>query len=233
MTSADLNNKAQTLLKRENRYLKVGGLICIALAAPALFYLSEQVELKSWQQYETLWEFAPLALVYFCGANLFALGLIVLFAGFSDLPLFRNARARKGLLVKLAGANLLTVTFALLFFGDPVWAEESWVHSLGYLLGLGLFAVFARAGVVLIRRGWKHDAIGAEKLLEQDTRRPVVYVRSSKMIARSSWLPAFDDGCQWSLPGPLPLAPSRSSQSLWIVSVRLWRSADRASHCRN
>jgi hypothetical protein len=38
----------------------------------------------------------------------------------------------------------------------------------------------ARTGVVLVRRGWKYNAIGAEKLLEQDTHPPVVYVRSFK-----------------------------------------------------
>ena len=180
MPSGELNNKAETYRNRENRYLRIIGLICIALASSALFYLSEQVELNSWQQYETLWQVAPLALLYFCGANLLALGLIVLLAGFRDLPLFTTAKARKGLLVKLAGANLLIVTFAMLVLNDPESAEESWVHSAIYLIGLGLFVLSARAGVVLIRRGWKYDAIAAEKLLEQDTRPPVVYVRSFK-----------------------------------------------------
>ena len=43
------------------------------------------------------------------------------------------------------------------------------------------FACFTgRAGVVLVRKGWKYDAITAEKLLKDDTRPPVVYVRSFK-----------------------------------------------------
>lgn len=180
MASEELNNRADRYRNRENRYLKIIGLICIALALAALFYLSEQVELNPRRQYQTLWQFVPLALLYFCGANLLVLGLIVLLTGFGDLSLLATAKARKGLLVKLAGANLLIVTFGLMVLHDAESVEESWVHAVIYFIALALFVVAARAGVVLIRRGWKYDAIGAEKLLEQDTRPPVVYIRSFK-----------------------------------------------------
>jgi hypothetical protein len=180
MAPDELNNKAETYPVRENRYLRIIGVICIALALAALFYLSEQVELNSWRQYHSLWQWVPVALLYFCGANLLVLGLIVLLTGFGDLSLLTTAKARKGLLVKLAGANLLIVTFGLMVLHDAESLEESWVHSVAYFIALALFVVAARAGVVLIRRGWKYDAIGAEKLLEQDTRPPVVYIRSFK-----------------------------------------------------
>jgi hypothetical protein len=180
MASDELNNKAETDPVRENRYLRIIGVICIALALAALFYLSEQVELNSWRQYHSRWQWVSVALLYFCGANLLVLGLMVLLTGFGDLSLLTTAKARKGLLVKLAGANLLIVSFGLMVLHDAESLEESWAHSVAYFIALALFVVAARAGVVLIRRGWKYDAIGAEKLLEQDTRPPVVYIRSFK-----------------------------------------------------
>jgi hypothetical protein len=128
MPSGEQSNRTETYRVRENRYLKIIGLIGIVLALATLFYLSEQVELYPWR-YRMLRQLALLALLYFCGANLLVLGLIVLIAGFGDLSLLSTAKARKGLLVKLAGGNLLILTFGLMLLNDPESLEESWVHS--------------------------------------------------------------------------------------------------------
>ena len=104
MASDEVNNKSETYRVSENRYLRMAGMICIALGSAVLFYLSEQVDTNSWRQYQTLWQWVPLALLYFCGGNSLGLGLIVLIVGSGDLPLLTTAKTRKGLLVKLAGA---------------------------------------------------------------------------------------------------------------------------------
>jgi hypothetical protein len=67
----------------------------------------------------------PLVLLYFCGANSLGLGLIVLIVGFGDLSRLTTARTRKGLLVKLAGANLLIVAFGLFFFSTILHLQKN------------------------------------------------------------------------------------------------------------
>lgn len=79
--------------------------------------------------------------------------------------------------MKLAGANLLLLLFGLVAVGDSgPWREQYFI----VVPGIALLVVVSRLGIGLLRTGWKYDAVRAERLLEQDTRPPVVYVRSFK-----------------------------------------------------
>ena len=170
---------AQPPPSTENRGLKIAGLVLVALSGPAIVYLSDQVETQAWLDADA-WQLAFLFLVYVVGANLFALGLIVLFAGFSNRPLLSDAHARRGVRVKLAGANVLLVCFAIVMIEDTgafaQWYEDPWL----VVPALVLFVYLLRKGIGLLRTGWKHDAVSAHKVLEEDTRPPVVYIRSFK-----------------------------------------------------
>lgn len=180
---------------RENRRLKIAGLVLMGLALPALFFLIDQAESKAWLTYQDNRQVWFTVLLYLVAANVFALGLIVLLAGLKNLPLLTDVQAKKGALVKLAGANLL-ILLCLGFVALDAW-KESWI----VLLGLAFFVFAGRAGVVLLRRGWKYDAIPAEKLLEQDKRSPVVYIRSfkddNKIIVTSSRARSLFSVFQW------------------------------------
>jgi hypothetical protein len=158
---------------RENRRLKIAGLVLMGVALPALFFLIDQVESKAWLTYQDNRQVWSAVLVYLVAANVFALGLIVLLAGLKNLPLLTDVQAKKGALVKLAGANLLILLcLGFVALDDAEALGESWKESWIVLLGLAFFVFAGRAGVVLLRRGWKYDAIPAEKLLEQDNGHP-------------------------------------------------------------
>jgi hypothetical protein len=66
---------------RENRRLKIAGLVLMGVALPALFFLIDQVESKAWLTYQDNRQVWSAVLVYLVAANVFALGLIVLLAG--------------------------------------------------------------------------------------------------------------------------------------------------------
>jgi len=180
MLPIDPDNTSDLPKNRENRRLKIAGLVLMALPSPGFFYLANRLDPDPWQTIQDTSQFVFIALLYVGAANVFALGMIVFLAGFTNLPLLTNRRARKGAWVKLAAANLLIVCFGVIFLEDSQSFKESWEESWIYIVGLVLFLFIARSGVLLLRRGWKYDATPAEKLLERDRRPPVVYIRSFK-----------------------------------------------------
>jgi TM2 domain-containing membrane protein YozV len=163
----------------ESRRLKIVGLLLMAMALPGVGFLTDQVDSKAWLSADK-WQLASIALLYIVASNVFALGLIVLLAGFRDLPLLANPQARKGACLKLVGANLLIICFGLLALHGYATPGDSWQELLILVPGVALIVFLARTGVVQLRRGWKFDAIPAEKLLAEDPRPPVVYIRSFK-----------------------------------------------------
>ena len=179
MLASDTHSKLDPPRSRESRHLKIAGLVLIGITVPAFGFLVEQSESKAWLSADK-WQFAAIALLYIVASNVFALGLIVLLAGFRNLPLLTDARARKGARIKLKGANLLIVCFGLLALHEYAAPGDSWEELSILVPGLALFVFLARTGVVMLRRGWKYDATPAAKLLEEDSRQPVVYIRSFK-----------------------------------------------------
>jgi hypothetical protein len=178
MSQTDPVLELEQPIYRENRRLKVVGVVIVAVGLLALFYVMEQAESTSWGPDARLSRVVPLALLFLGATNVLALGTFVLIGGFNSLPLLSNARARNGLLLKMAGANLLIVLSGLVFLDDQGAFGTSWEESYLILPVIVSFGLLARTGVLLLRRGWKHDAIPAEVLLERDPRRPVVYLRS-------------------------------------------------------
>lgn len=160
----------------ESRTLKVAGLVLLGIGATAVPFLQKQAESPTWLQ-QDVWWLALLASIYLIAGNLFALGIILVLAGFRNVALLADTRARRGVLVKLAGGNLLILLVGLIMVGDAgPWRDQ-------YLIvipGIALLVVVSRLGIGLLRTGWKYDAVRAERLLEEDTRAPVLYVRSFK-----------------------------------------------------
>ncbi len=165
----------------------------VIATTPAYFFLESQLNPET-LLHTSKWQIVLMALLFFGASNIAALGLIIFLAGLKNLPLLTNAKARKGMWVKLAGANLLIVCFGAVAVYESGIVRESWLESWIAWLALALFVFLARTGVVLFRRGWKYDAIPADEMLQQDPRRPVVYVRSFKEdpkiildTGRASW----------------------------------------------
>lgn len=164
---------------QENRRLKIVGVALMCASLPALVFLTDQVESGVLRSADAR-RMAFLALLYLVAVNIFTLGLIILLAGVKNVSLNTNEQARGGAWARLAGANLLWLCggFAALHDSgafNALW-EELWFGP----LVLVLFVYMARTGVVLFRKGWKYEALPAERLLQEDARAPVVYIRSFK-----------------------------------------------------
>lgn len=160
----------------ESRTLKMAGLVLMGIAGIAGAFLQKQAESPTWLQ-QDVWWLGLLAAIYLVAGNLFALGIILALAGFRNAALHDSTKARKGVLVKLAGANLLILLVGLVMLGDAgPWRDQYFI----VIPGIALLVVVSRLGIGLLRTGWKYDAVRAERLLEEDTRPPVLYVRSFK-----------------------------------------------------
>jgi hypothetical protein len=189
---------------REIRKQKIKGLILMALGLSGVFYLLEHAERNSWHRFTNL-QLTITALVYFAAANLFALGLMLLLAGLKELPALTEPRLRRGLWMKLAGANLLAILFALVMLDDQRAFGDAWKESWLVIPVLALFLVSARKGIKLLRTGWKYEVVTAEEALKRDGRPPVVYIRSFK-----------DDDL-------IVAATSRAAK--WHTNIFLWTAA--------
>ena len=74
-------------------------------------------------------------------------------AGFKDAALLDRTRARTGVVVKLAGANLLILLFGLIAIGDAgPWRDQYFI----VIPGIALLVVVSRLGIGLLRTGWKY-----------------------------------------------------------------------------
>ena len=164
--------------------LKMAGLVCSALGLVGTGTLGEVLGGGEW-----LADAAPRTLAWFAAgwlvaAHLLAAGLILLLAGLQNVPLLTSGRALGGAVRKLAGSTLLILCFAYVAIADiPAYKgiiETWWIE----LPSLFAFVVCARAGVLLVRSGWKYDALSAEQLLAIDPRPPIVYLRSFEIDDR-------------------------------------------------
>src|SRR5438552_15113427 len=158
--------------------LKMAGLMLVLAGFAAFPVIGDQMG-----DFEEPAAAAPRDYVFIAGAwliaaHVFAAGLIVLLAGLKDVPLLTSARARRGVLQKLAGSTLIILCFGYVGLKDvPAFKglDELWWILLP---SLALFLLVARVGFRLLRSGWKYDAVSAEQLLASDPRPPVVYLRS-------------------------------------------------------
>jgi TM2 domain-containing membrane protein YozV len=167
-----------SMLSRESRWLRLGGiaLILIAMAGFAIFeeLAKPQAIFQSADRSRLPW----IALVFFVLANVFALGLVLLLAGLRQLSLRTSAQARRGAMVRMAAVNLILPCFAFVAVDDSGSLDEisgTWYVAVPLLVA---FVLVARASIRLFRSAWKHEAQSAQEALASDPRRPVVYLRS-------------------------------------------------------
>ena len=156
------------------RRTKIAGLIGIAASAAALMVVGDYATRSEWlakaDRSQLLWA----AVAWFVAANVFALGFILLLAGLREVPLGRGSRARRGVLVKMAGANLIILCFAYVALEEAVPNWPLWLVA----ITLVAFVVAARFGIMLLRTGWKYEALPASEAMARDPRPPVIYLRS-------------------------------------------------------
>ena len=189
MSTAD----ASCAATRRMHALTIAGLVLTMPAAVSIALIATEVDDLAWPRPET-GELIPLALSYLAAANALAIGLIALLAGLGRRDPFGDSRARKGALARLLGANLLIVVIAFTELEDH-GAFEPYMESWLMLAAMAAFLAAARAGIVWVRRGWRYEAVDAERLLQEDGRAPVVYIRSFKsddrIASRFAWTAAF------------------------------------------
>jgi len=161
----------------EDRRLKVAGLALIGLTVPGFAWLAARTGDPDWLLRDAL-QLASDAIVLLVCVNLAVVGLLVLVSGFGQRDLWRDARARRAALVKLAGANVLlpVLVFSMLQDNEVASAflDDAWVAA---PLALAAYALIA-FGAGTLRRGWRHEAATADEAMRIDPRAPVVYLRS-------------------------------------------------------
>ena len=189
MPTADAPHAATTRFHA----LTIAGLALMMAATVPIALISTEVDHLVWPQAEPS-ELISLALSYLAAANAFAIGLIALLAGLGRCDPFGDSQARKGALARLLGANLLIVAIAFTELEDH-HAFDPFMESWLILPAMVAFLVVARAGIVWFRHGWRYEAVDAERLLQEDGRAPVVYIRSFKsddrIASRFVWTAAF------------------------------------------
>ena len=161
------------------------GLVAIGVAAALGIYLSNQIPDNLWAT--ILARYAEggrsLALFLALGAvaiNLFVAGTLAIITDARKLSL-SNPRTRKGFAIMWAGAEALAIgVIAGQFPSGRNDVLVEWVDAAGPV-AFGLVAL----GIMLVRTGWKHDVRGARDVLAEDTRPPVIYLRSFQDDVRS------------------------------------------------
>ena len=165
-------------VSHESRRLRITGLALIGSSLAPLGILGTRPAWNGPLLSADPSELVVMAALYLTGANLLALGFVLLLAGLRGVPLFSRPRARRGAVVKMAGANAVILIVAFTILNDEGQLGDEWAESWMALPVIGLLLLVARTGMHLLRRGWKYDAISADEALEVDPRPPVVYVRS-------------------------------------------------------
>jgi TM2 domain-containing membrane protein YozV len=174
-----VSNPLASTNHQESRKQKIQGLILMGLGLPGIFYLMEGIERNTVHDFIDEQKFV-LLVVYFGSVNCFALGLILLLAGFKSLSVWMHPRLRKGLWVKLAGVNFLALCAAFAVLDDSRVFGDEWRESWLVVPALALFVLMAQRGIVFLRTGWKYEIVSAEEALKRDGRPPVVFIRSFK-----------------------------------------------------
>jgi TM2 domain-containing membrane protein YozV len=162
----------------DSRRLKMAGLAFMLLGFIACGLIGDTIGDGSKLLNNTPRYIAFIAGAWLISAYLLAVGLIVLLAGLKNVPLLTSARARLGAWRKLAGFTLIILCFAYVGVTDmPAFRgmNDIWWIAVPSLVA---FLVSARIGFQLIRSGWKYDVVSAEQLLANDSRPPVIYLRS-------------------------------------------------------
>jgi len=158
---------------------RVKGLLLMAASLPGFFYILQVSDQHSWQTF-TRTGLAVIGLLYLSSVNLFVLGLMLLLAGLKGLSVLGERRLKRGLWIKLIGANLLAIVVPLVNLEDEGAFGTEFKDSWLALPVLVLLVFFARKGINFIRTGWKYEVVSAEEVLKKDPRPPVVYIRSFK-----------------------------------------------------
>lgn len=124
--------------------------------------------------------------------NLWLFGLVWLSAGLKGRQVWTDSRSFKGFMRLMAGGNLLAALFPTVSLfselTEPVDEAGDSASMLlfvaGSALAIAVFIFGIRKGVRLVHHGLAVDAAGAEQVLQYDTRRPVVYIRSFMLDGR-------------------------------------------------
>ena len=188
LTTAAVSPPPAEAAARESLRLKKAGLAGMA-AGFACMLGGEAVTLERLMVLEPTT--AAIAVLWLTGAHVGAAGIIMLLAGFAGVPLLSNGRSGRGAARKMAGASILILTTGAALLGADRYAGDE--HALGAMDALWLLLpVATRAGVLLVRSGWKYDPPAAEAVLARDPRPPIVYLRSFQddgqlLIAGSRW----------------------------------------------
>jgi len=166
---------AATAVPREDRRLKLIGLVLVGLSMPGFYWISEH-PFPAWPPGgDTLWRYG---LIVAFGANLVVIGLLVLSAGFGKSRSLHDARARGATGLKLLAANIALPVAAYALVADDKTVDERLSQSawgIPFLLLLFVLMFFALA---LLRRGRRTEALTAAEAMARDPRPPVLYLRS-------------------------------------------------------
>jgi TM2 domain-containing membrane protein YozV len=169
------------------RRTKIAGLVAMAAGVPLASVPLDGAS-EAWLAAASRNEIALAAGLVYAGVNLFAGGLIVLLAALQGRSLAER-HVRAGMLKKLAGVNLLIPAVAFAVTSDGM-LESTLEDPVIAVPALVAFVVVARLGMRTLRAGWKYDAQPAADVLREDSRPPVLYLRSfrddSELLVTSS-----------------------------------------------
>jgi len=159
----------------EDRRLKVGGLVLVIAGAAAIAAALDALEKR---QFVALSQALPATALALVGANLLALGMVLMAVGFGSARSLRDPRRRRAAALQVLFANVLAL--ALLTgsalderSGVAAVVDERWQVAMalaGYALGLIAWRLW--------RRSRRHEALDADVAMALDPRPPVLYLRS-------------------------------------------------------
>lgn len=145
----------------ENRRLRITGLALIGTSLAPLGILGTRPAWNGPLLSADPSELILMAALYLAGANILALGFVLLLAGLRGVPVFSRPRARRGAVVKMAGANAMMLIVAFSILDDEGQLGDEWAESWIAVPIIALFLLVARTGMHVLRRGWTYDAVSA------------------------------------------------------------------------